>query len=160
LITVGGYRMLAARRPSAAARWFAVAASLVIVALGLRTTVRLGAYRTPVTLWLDAVRHQPNDAVAHTNLGTVLVDARRGEEAIPEFEQALLLEPDDTAAHNDLGALLSRVGREDEAIAHLQQALALRPDEPKAKAHMNLGNALLAVGRTDQALAQLEEAVR
>jgi tetratricopeptide (TPR) repeat protein len=153
LVTVGAHRMLSSR-------FFAMVAVSVTLVASILTVHRLGAYQSAVTLWEDTVRHQPDDAVAHTNLGAALADAGRPDDAIPHFEQALRLEPDDTAAHNNLGALLSRIGRPADAIAHLQQALTLRPGEPKAKAHMNLGNALLGIGRTDEALTNLEQAVR
>jgi protein O-mannosyl-transferase len=156
LAIAGGYRLLSRRGVS-----LTVAAALALASvLSVVTVRRLGAYRTPVTLWQDAVLHQPDDAVARDNLGSALVDTGRPQEAIAQFEEALRLDPADSAAHNNLGALLTTIGRPQDAVGHLTQALALDPDQPKSKIHMNLGNALLQTGHPDEAIAHLQAAVR
>jgi tetratricopeptide (TPR) repeat protein len=160
LALVGAYRITSGRRPVGGGRVFVVAGLVLAVVFGLVTVRRLEAYRTPVTLWQDAVLHQPDDAVAHDNLGTALVDEGRSPEGMAHFEQALRLEPGDSAAHNNLGALLTGIGRPEEAIVHLRQALVLDPDEPKSRVHMNLGNALLHTGEAGEAITHLEQAVR
>lgn len=193
LAVVGGYRWLVARWPAAGRRIALGLALVLVVAASLTSAARLTAYRSKVTIWRDAVLHQPDDPMAHYNLGVALVDEGRAldearahfeqavrldpeyamafdnlgsvlnrlgrpEEALAQFEQALRLEPADVVALNNLGATLTSLGRAEEAVAPLERALAVDPDSPEV--HLNLGKALLRTGRTDAALAHLEQAAR
>ena len=87
----------------------------------------------------------PTIAEAHNNLGNVLLQQGKLDQAAARFEQAIALRPDYAEAHNNLGNVLWKQGKLDEAAARYEQALALRPDY--AEAHNNLGNVLLEPGQ-------------
>lgn len=55
------------------------------------------------------------------------------DEAVNNYESALLLEPEQPAIHRNLGLLLARLGRFDEALAHLRTTLRIVPNEPTAR---------------------------
>jgi len=57
----------------------------------------------------------------------------RYEEAIREYEEALLLEPQQPAVHRNLGILLAQLGRYQEAVVHLRAVLQIVPNEPLAR---------------------------
>ncbi len=99
----------------------------------------------------------PDDAKAHNNLGTVLGQLGKLEEAIGQYEQAVRMKPDYADAHFNLGLMLSDQGRVPEAIGHYEQALRVKPDY--ADAHYSLGNALQLVGRLQDAIAHFEQAL-
>ena len=71
---------------------------------------------------------QPDFAEMHGNLGLVLLDLGRLDDAIAAFETALALDPDFAAAHGNLGDALHLQGRLDEALASHRQAISLEPD--------------------------------
>ncbi len=156
LAIVGGYRAAVARVPRAVVGlWVATAAA--VVGLGALTVRRVADYATVVGIWQDAVRHQPDDAMSHYNLGVALLDEHRPQEALRCFEDALRLEPDYAMALDNLGGTLDRVGRSAEAIAPLEEALRLDSDD--GVAHNNLGSALIKVGRPLDAIDHLNRAL-
>ena len=68
----------------------------------------------------------------HVNLGILLKELGRYDQAMQCFQNALTLNPDEAAAHAGLGSILSGLGRLDEAVAKYDQALALQPDYAEA----------------------------
>ncbi len=74
-------------------------------------------------------------AEAYSNLGTILWNQGRHEEAEKRIDsiELLALRPNYVEAHCNLGTMLGMLGRLDEAVAHLEQAIALRtPDYTEA----------------------------
>jgi tetratricopeptide (TPR) repeat protein len=158
LAVVAGWRALAARNAAVAAVRIACAvAAVAVVGFGALTVRRVAAYETAVTIWRDAVRRQPTDAMSHYNLGVALVDEHRDEEALRSFEQTLRLEPDHVMALDNLGAALERLGRPQDAVAPLEEAIRLDPHD--AVAHNNLGSVLIKLGRANDAVVYLERAL-
>lgn len=115
-------------------------------------------YRTPLALWSDTVAKRPENARAHNNLGSALLQAGRTAEAAAHFTTAAQLQPAYAEPRQNLGVSLLRSGRTAEAIAAFETALALRPDA--ADTLCNLGGALLALGRTAEAIARFEQALQ
>jgi tetratricopeptide (TPR) repeat protein len=95
---------------------------------------------------------------AQNNLGGVLAETGKIEEAIAHYQQALRIKPDYADAHNNLGVALMGQGRVQEAIGHFEQALRIKPDY--AEAHVNLGNALALGGRTPEAIEHYQQALK
>ena len=92
------------------------------------------------------------------NIGHVLQEADRTDEAIAAYEQAIRLKPDYVMAHSNLGGALCDAGRPDEAIRPCREAIRLNPGYHEA--HVTLGRALLQTGDLDAAIAALREALR
>lgn len=88
----------------------------------------------------QAAHLMPNDAETLNNLGNILQNRGRSQEALACYRSALKLVPDFAEAMCGLGPGLVNTGRLDEAIASCRQALILKP--AYAMAHNNLGNAL------------------
>ena len=104
-----------------------------------------------------AIRLKPVFAEAHSNLGNVLKDLGRLDDAIAAYNNAIQLKPDFAEAHSNLGNALQDLGRLDEAVAAYNQAIRFKPDF--AEAHSNLGNALKNLGRLDDAIAAHNSAI-
>ncbi|MBI4625078.1 MAG: tetratricopeptide repeat protein [Verrucomicrobia bacterium] len=100
---------------------------------------------------------KPEPARIYNNLGCVLLDRGRLDDALACLQQALALDPDLAEAHNNLGNVLLAHRELDRALASFRQALTLKPDF--ADALGNLGNALFARGRLDEALACFRQAL-
>jgi tetratricopeptide (TPR) repeat protein len=104
-----------------------------------------------------AVALLPHDPMGHLELGLLLVQSDRAEEAIAEFEVILRSNPGSIAALNGLALALSQLGRQSEAINKLETALKLKPHS--ADTQLNLGTTLDAVGRKEEAEEHLRQAV-
>jgi protein O-GlcNAc transferase len=105
-----------------------------------------------------ATRLLPDDADAFSNLGVVLTDLERLDEAVTSCHRALEIKPDDARAHNNLGNALKKLGQLNDAITCYRSALKIKPDY--AKAHNNLGAALQELGHSDDAAANYLHALK
>jgi tetratricopeptide (TPR) repeat protein len=125
---------------------------------------RTGQYAAAAAKWKSVLELNPDDELAHRNLGTVLLMTGHREESgdhlrkAAEIKLRAALEADPTArGFSDLGVLLEREGRTGEAVAQFEKAAELKPDFAAARA--NLGAALEKLGRLDEALMQLRKAL-
>ncbi|HVP10947.1 MAG TPA: tetratricopeptide repeat protein [Phycisphaerae bacterium] len=105
-----------------------------------------------------ALKLNPSNAVAHSNLGGLLVTQGAIKEGVPHLEEAIRLDPANGGPHYNLGMLRSNQGRVDEAVDHLTLAVQYRPEV--ADAHRVLGALLCDKGRLVEGVEHLSEAVR
>jgi len=122
------------------------------------TIVRNHDYRSSEAIWADAVAKRPNSVYARNDLGLVLGEQGRLDEAISEYREALRIAPGYALAHYNLGFALTLQNKLDEAITHYSEALRLKPAFVKART--NLGIVLALQGKLDEAVAQFLEALR
>jgi tetratricopeptide (TPR) repeat protein len=141
-------------------RWAAPLAVLaaVLTALGYGTVVRNRDFRSLLAIWQDGVNKRPHNPGSQNNLGAVLYELGRTEEAIEHLREALRLKPDYARAHYNLGNALARLGKTEEAIEHYRQALRWQPDF--VDAHNKLGLALAKLSKTKEAIEQYELALQ
>jgi protein O-GlcNAc transferase len=111
-----------------------------------------------VACFRRALQLKPHFAEAHNNLGNVLKDQGKLDEAVSCYERALQLKPDGAAEHNNLGTAWKNRGKLDKAMACYQRAVQLKPDD--ASAHNNLGDVFKDQGRLDEALACFRRALQ
>jgi len=104
-----------------------------------------------VTAFDAALQARPDDADAHVNRASSLVQLDRLAEAIDAFDSAIRLRPDHAKAHYNLGNALMKMGRIEEAVASYGTALHIEPTY--IKPHYNRANALIDLGRLDEAVA-------
>jgi tetratricopeptide (TPR) repeat protein len=104
-----------------------------------------------------ALALRPRSAVAHYNLGNVLYEQKRLEDAKVEFCRAIELNPGLADPFNSLGIVLREQGNLEEAGANFRKAIALKTDH--ADALSNLGLVLGEQGRLEEAEAELRKAV-
>ena len=69
-------------------------------------------------------------ASTHMNLGSVLDDAGKPDEAIAEYKEAIHLQPRDAKPHYNLSIVYQKKKNTQAAIAELRQAEKLAPDWP------------------------------
>jgi tetratricopeptide (TPR) repeat protein len=125
--------------------WGAVALVLAVL-----TWRQARVYRDVETLWRDTLAKNPGCWMAHNNLGAVLADTGKLDEAMEHYRRSLALNPDNAEAHNNWGLALVKQGSVDEAIAHHRRALELSPDDITVR--IDLGVALEAKGLMDEAV--------
>jgi tetratricopeptide (TPR) repeat protein len=137
---------------------FALACSVLLIALGMRTWKQGAIYANQETLWRATIATNPKSWMAYNNLAIEALKAGRIEEALAGYRKAIELDPSYTEAHYNLGNALLRVDRTEEAIASYQNALSLYPKFAAAQA--NLGAAQLKAGRAEEAINHLREAIK
>jgi tetratricopeptide (TPR) repeat protein len=158
-IALMGLAFAAAGLPSWGSRWkryvWVLVPALLLLA-GL-TYSRNNDWLTDLSLWKDSVAKSPKKSRPHYNLGVVLSDQGRLEEAISHYSEALRIKPDYANAHNNLGNALTKQGSLKEAISHYSKALHIKPDYDLA--HINLGVALVKQGKLKEAVNHYSEAL-
>jgi tetratricopeptide (TPR) repeat protein len=158
----------------------------VLIACGIATSAQARVWENSVTLYRHALAVTSNNAVAHynlnsaliqdghtdeaitlassidnpiiyLNLGSALLEQGRLDEAIQQFAAAVRVHPTYTDALSNWGFALALQGKLDEAIAKYRQALALKPNVPQT--HHALGEALLRQNKRDDAIAEFKAAI-
>ncbi len=115
-----------------------------------KAMARLGLLDDAEAVLTQVARRHPGQADAQNQLGILLMDQKRVDEAIGRFRAATRAAPRDSDSHNNLGFALMAAGRHAEAIKILRKAITL--DGSKARTRNNLGFALVATKQDAAAL--------
>ncbi len=103
------------------------------------------------------VGQSQQDAIAHYNLGSTLLDQRRLPEALASYRRALEIQPNFAEAHGNLGIVQHQLGHLEEAVRSYRRAVEIKPDF--VMAHYNRANALLQLGQLEDAAANYRRAL-
>jgi tetratricopeptide (TPR) repeat protein len=95
-------------------------------------------------------------AAFHTNLGLALRRQRRDEEALDQYNQALVLHPEQPGLAIHRAEALQNLGRHDEALAIYETALAANPDD--VELHHRTNELLYRLNRRDAYLKSYDVA--
>lgn len=101
-----------------------------------------------------AVKENPKDAQAHLQLGCLLANLGRVEEAVPEWEKAAELDPKSSIAWRNLGLAAAVKDDSTKAIEYYRKAIAARPYDQTL--FRDLALILIAADRRADAIGQLE----
>jgi Tfp pilus assembly protein PilF len=145
------------RRTSRERISFVLPVVLLAIACGVASAKRLNAYYDESYLWQQVLRHQPNNYLAHYNLGIIYNHAGRESESMAELQAAVAAKPDYAPALSALGFALIHAGQLPEAIQSLNSALTIAPDYVPAL--NNRGLALIEMGRFPEAIEDLQHAL-
>jgi tetratricopeptide (TPR) repeat protein len=105
----------------------------------------------------EALRLEPNDAMAHQFYGVLMAQRGQHAQALASFDRAVALNPSYAEAYNNRGIALCNLGRLEDGIASFDRAIA---NQPKAADVMkNRGMALGYLGRLEAALSSFDAAL-
>jgi Flp pilus assembly protein TadD len=99
--------------------------SFIIIALTLKTLVRLNVYRDAISYLTEAVKDCPKNYFYHARLGNFLYDAGRIPEAVDRYNTAISLYNRKPQVFNDRANAYVKMGKKDEAIADYTKAYEL-----------------------------------
>lgn len=108
-----------------------------------------------ITAYRNALELDPTHSDAHLNLGRLLHESGRIQEAEEHYRHAATADPESARAFYNLGVALEDQSASAGAIEAYEAALRLDPD--LAVAHFNLSRLFEAEGRQPDALAHLAE---
>ena len=117
-------------------------------------TDRFGESLTATERYL---RHEPNNAEGHSNLGATLRALGKFEDAIDSYGKAIELESDLVGAHYNLGITLRALGRLHESEESYKRAIALSPGD--SEIYNNLGISLQEQGKLTAAEDSYRKAI-
>jgi tetratricopeptide (TPR) repeat protein len=117
-----------------------------------------GDYITAIEEYTQAIRLDPNMAVAYGNRGYAYIMKGDYDRGIADSTQAIRLNPNDAGAYGNRGWAYIEKGDYDRAIADYTQAIRLDPN--MAGAYGNRGRAYIKKGDYDQGIADSTQAIR
>ncbi len=129
----------------------------LLAILAVLTWRQAAVYADVETLWRATLAGNPDSWLAHNNLGAVLYQNQRLEEARAHYQKALDLNPDFALARSNLGVILLTAGNPEAAMREFD--LALRIDPNLAETHNKLCFALLQTGGVAEALRECTRAL-
>jgi Flp pilus assembly protein TadD len=116
-----------------------------------RSDDAVAAYNTAIEWQKNAPIKNPGPFV---DLGDLLLDQNRSEEAIPYLHQAIQISPEDSKTHELLGKAFARLDRIPEAQTELEKAAQLAPE--KANLPCMLGPIYRKQGLSERAKIELD----
>jgi tetratricopeptide (TPR) repeat protein len=113
-----------------------------------------GPVPAAISNYQQSIALEPDYALAHNDLGGILLRLGDTNQARIHFERAVALAPEFVEARYNLGGLLLAAGQLDEALSQYEKVAQLRPR--LAEAHFMMGKLAAAyarAGRPDRAVA-------
>ena len=135
----------------------AMALSIIFVFMAV-SWIQTGYWQNSLKLFTHAIEATSNNYAAHNNLGMVLQEMGRPQEAIRHYQIALQIDPEYAFAHNNWGNALSAMKKYAEAAEHYVTAVKLNPHY--AKAHYNLANFFMGEAKINEAISHYSKALR
>ena len=109
----------------------------------------------PIEAYRRAIELNEHDAWSMNNLGLLLLETQRADEALPLLTKAVELRKDVPAFHNNLGMALEHTGRFKAAAAAYKRRLTADPGYEKAK--QNLARVEAVKGNAEEPLDEAVE---
>jgi protein O-mannosyl-transferase len=134
------------------------AAVVACLAWTFLTWTQIQYWQNSVPLFEHAIASTENNFIAHSNLGVVLAEQGKTQDALRHLFASVEENPNHNDARNNLGALLGELGRPDEAAEQFAQAVRISPND--AHAHNNLGNTLVARQKFAEAANEFRIAIK
>ncbi len=100
---------------------------------------------------------KPEFATSYNNLGLLLAEQGKTDEAVEHYKKALAHNPKMSEAVYNLGNIFLKRGQMEQAIEQYQKAILINPELPEA--HLNIANALLQQYKFEEAISHLNTAL-
>ena len=135
------------------------AAGIIAVAICIPLTFsQVCLWESDVPLWEHAIHLNPDNDLAHNNLGTALEKSGQHDKAIAHYQEAIRIDPGRSLPYRNLGNIFLEMKDPDKAIIYYRKAIAINPDQPEV--HYNMGLILADQKNYDEAINALKRAVR
>jgi protein O-mannosyl-transferase len=136
----------------------AAAAAIIMALLLGKTWIQIGNWKDEVILYNHAIAVNPDNPVAHYNLGLTYAFKGMREEAIHHYQEALRITPNNASVYYDMGLIYYDLNNLADAIQCFKKAITIKPDYENPR--LTLSEIYFKNGDTDNALEQLTETPR
>ena len=130
----------------------------ILAILAVLTWRQCGYWKNSFELWNHALKVTKDNNVAHINLGVVLIDEGKIDEAIDHYNKAIRIAPDYAEAYSNRGLDYKKTGHYQYEIEDFSNAILLKPD--CSPAYINRGNAYSELGQYQRAIEDFNGALR
>jgi tetratricopeptide (TPR) repeat protein len=160
---IGIIMIIAWAVPEITSKWrhkipaLAVLGISVIACCVVLVRIQLQYWENSRVLFTHALDVTQENAIAHNNLGSALLEKGEAKAALNHFKAALLLEPKTPKIHSNIGHALMKLGRVDEAIDRYLESIQIDPLE--AETLNSLAVALIEQGRITESILHLQKAL-
>ena len=118
---------------------------------------KLGNLDAYVDIYNRILKLKPDDDAAYNNMGIVLAEQNKPEEAVKAFSKALSINSSNAETYNNLGNALQKQGQFEEAVEAYKKSLSINPDN--AEAYINMGAVLKDQGKLEEAIEVYKKAI-
>lgn len=132
-------------------------ASILLANLMLGSFFQAEHWKNTRTLFENAVSVDPGNYLAHSSLGSDLIQNGEIQRGLSHIRTALQLNPNDSRALYEMGLFFFNTGETDKAVHHFSESIKLNPYH--AESHNNLGVISALQGNTAEALMHFEKAI-
>jgi len=130
---------------------------LVVVALAVRSAVRLRDWRDDHTIFKAALGVAPESVRALFNYGSTCEEQGDDPSAVEAYQKALGVWPEFADAHYNLAGVLARQKKWQESVDHYREALRQQPGDVRYL--VNLAHSLMGINRHGEARDLLRRAI-
>jgi tetratricopeptide (TPR) repeat protein len=135
-----------------------ISSAVIIVTMTAATRAQSAYWKDSAVLFKHTLAVTHNNYTLYRNMGWLLVNQNKPDEAIDYFNKAIQIWPDFPSANLDLANLLIKRKQFDEAMSCLNRVLKIVPNY--ADTYVNMGIILAAQGKNDEADRAHEQAIR
>jgi len=136
----------------------AALAVCTLVACLTITRTQIGYWKDNFHLWEHTLKVSPENYLAHNNLGSAMLEAKKLDEAVDHFTTAVALNPKYDRLRYNLAMGLFQQGKIAQALQCMQTALQFNPDNDRA--HVVLGRLCMLQGQMEEAVSHFQQALR
>jgi tetratricopeptide (TPR) repeat protein len=131
------------------------AAVIVVALLSVLTATQIRYWQNSYALYSHALAVVKRNWMAHNNIGILLAQYNRNDEALFHFQESVRFNPKGVEGFRNLGNSLQMAGKNNEAEEAFRQAIRINPND--AESHYRLGYAYLLGGNSDFAYQEYKQ---
>jgi tetratricopeptide (TPR) repeat protein len=107
--------------------------ALVLIILAALTVHRNTQWRTPLSIWANALENYPASRRANTQVADIYLRMGRHEDALKAAKKAVEVGPNIVEARSVLASVYSKMGLQHEALVEARAAVDLKPNSSDAQ---------------------------
>jgi protein O-mannosyl-transferase len=130
---------------------------IVLFILMLLAWKQCGYWKDNIMLWNHALKVTNDNYVAHSNLGSDLLEKGNIKEAIDHYNKAVSIAPYYEIIHYNRGIASYNLGQKKRALEDFKEAIRIKPDY--AAAYYNMGIIYLDLGEYQNAIENYGQAI-
>ena len=131
---------------------------IVVAVLSMLSMRQIHYWRNSYDLYSHALEVVDRNWMAHNNIGILLSQQNRNEEALFHFQQSVRINPSGGAGFRNLANCLQMAGRTSDAIEAYTEAVRIDPNDTES--HFRLGYAYLLSGAAGRAYEEYRQLLR